>query len=127
MMFKVKVRATGHERLVTASAYAAKGPKVYEKLGTVNDDGSEIAASPNRSTPQAQGSVRGAAPVVVRQIEVPQITTQVDHDKDAKDVQQQTDTEILKAVVGQAPKEKKKPGPKPRKESISSNSDANGK
>jgi hypothetical protein len=114
MMFKVKVRATGQERTVTQAAYAAKGPKVYEKLGVVNDDGSETASSPNPNSPQVSRSVRGAAPVVVKQIEVPRpaiINPEPENVTQPEAAQEQTQPVV---------REKKKPGPK-RKETISSN------
>jgi hypothetical protein len=113
MLFKVKVRATGVERTVTAQAYAAKGPKFYEKLGTVTGDGKEItgAVVPNSQSPQVVRSVRAAVPVVVKE--------QIAAPEPELTPEPETKQEIVK--------ERKKPGPKPRKESISSNSEADEK
>jgi hypothetical protein len=110
MLFKVKVRATGAERTVTAQAYAAKGPKFYEKLGVVSETG-ETQPLPNSQTPQVQRSVKVAVPVVVKEqlAAEPELTPEPE---------QKQETEV---------KERKKPGPKPRKESISSNSEADEK
>lgn len=112
MQFKVKVRATGVERTVTAQAYAAKGPKFYEKLGVVDENG-ETKPLPNSNTPQVQvqRSVKAAVPVVVKEqlAAEPELTPEPE---------QKQEPEV---------KERKKPGPKPRKESISSNSEADEK
>lgn len=111
MLVKVKDRKTGVERTVTQKAYAAMGPKVYEKLGMVNDDGSEAAGqqSPNRHPAQVSRSVKGAAPVVVvrSQIASPDKPFPVDPLEEVK----------VKA----------KPGPKPKAKSISSNPDQDAK
>lgn len=114
MLVKVRDRKRPEiVRTVTQKAYAAMGPKVYEKLGFVNDDGTEIEGSPNSKAPQVQQvsrSVKSAGPVVVK--------TQL----------------VAKAQETPAPaadepvKERRKPGPKPKtqpaQESISSNSTA---
>lgn len=118
MQVKVRDRKTGVERTVTQKAYAAMGPKVYEKLGMVNDDGSEISGqgSPNQNPAQVSRSVKGAAPVVVvrSQIASPEKPFPVDETK-------------AEAVTTEAPpapdKVKAKPGPKPKVKSISSNPD----
>lgn len=122
MLIKVRDRKTGNERTVTQKAYAAMGPKVYEKLGFVNDDGSEIEGSPNQNTPQVQQiarSVKGARPVVVR--------TQLVKTPEPME-QPEQDTEQENAAPVPEVKERRKPGPKPKtqpaQESISSNSNA---
>jgi hypothetical protein len=119
MLFKVRDRKSGVERSVTPAAYAAKGPKVYEKLGVVDESGNETAVSPNRNSSQVQRSVSGAAPVVVRQIQVPE--------KEEIKSEQVTQPAALQEQTEQKPeiKEKKKPGPKPK--SISSNPNADEK
>jgi hypothetical protein len=106
MLVKVKDRKTGNERTVTQKAYAAMGPKVYEKLGFVNDDGSEISGSPNSKTPQVSRSVKSAAPVVVVKSQLVQ--------PDATGLKNEPDE--------QSGKIKSKPGRKPgsSKKSISS-------
>lgn len=132
MLFKVKDKKTGLERTVTPKAYAALGPKVYEKLGTVNDDGSEITGqqSPNSNPAQVSRSVKGAAPVVVRtQIvspekpfndESPQLVTLSGDAENKSD--EPAPTEVTQSV--ELPlKVKAKPGPKPKAKSISSNPD----
>lgn len=125
MQVKVKDRKTGVERTVTQKAYAAMGPKVYEKLGMVNDDGSEISGqgSPNQNPAQVSRSVKDAAPVVVvrSQIASPEKPFPVDETK----VEEVTTTE---SVAQPAPeKAKAKPGPKPKVKSISSNPDQDAK
>lgn len=68
MMIKVKDKKTGIVRTITAKAYGALGPRIYEKLGFVNDDGTEVGVEslPNQNTTQVTRSVKGAAPVVVK-------------------------------------------------------------
>jgi len=121
MLVKVRDRKTGVERTVTQKAYAAMGPKVYEKLGFVDENGQDVG-SPNRNTPQVQQvsrSVKSAGPVVVRtQLVAPVVTS---------DTEQEEQAEQSEPV-----KERRKPGPKPKnlaapktEKSISSNSDEN--
>lgn len=101
MFFKVRVRGTDIERTVTAAAYAAKGPKVYEKIGIADESGNLLEQiSPNQKTPQVSRSVSGAAPVVVKS----QLVAPV--------VEAPKESEPATPVV-----EKKKPG---RKKTISS-------
>lgn len=121
MQVKVRDRKTGNERTVTQKAYAAMGPKVYEKLGMVNDDGSELAGqqSPNQNPTQVSRSVKGATPVVVvrSQIASPEKPFPVEEAKTA-------DVVTTDAPTPPAPeKVKAKPGPKPKAKSISSNPD----
>jgi hypothetical protein len=113
MLIKVRDKKSGNIRTVTQKAYAALGSKVYEKLGVVNDDGTEIG-SPNQSTPQVSRSVRGgAAPVVVKnQLVAPKV------------VEPEVEEEPIEEAPTEPVKAKGKPGPKPKK-SISSNSDKN--
>ena len=121
MLVKVRDRKTGNERTVTQKAYAAMGPKVYEKLGFVNDDGSEISGSPNSKSPQVlqvSRSVKSAGPVVVKSQLV------------AKAPEPVNETEPEEQATEQPVMERRKPGPKPKnqpiaEESISSNSDEN--
>ena len=96
MDIRVRVRKTGDIRTVTHLAYAAMGPKVYEKLGPVDAN----APSPNVPA-QVRRSVSAAVPVVKAKIEA---------EPEAENVQEQTEPEM---------KVKGKPG---RKKSISSNS-----
>lgn len=108
MLVKVRDKKTGNVRNVTQKAYAALGPKVYEKLGMVNDDGTELGGQPlpNSNQPQVSRSVKGAAPVVVKSQLAP-IPDELPVD---------TDEEIEPEKV------RLKPGPKPKNKSISSNS-----
>lgn len=129
MKFKVRDRITGNERTVTAKAYAAMGPKVYEKLATVNDDGTEIGAqsSPNQRTPLAQRSVKGAAPVVVSsKLVAPKPVGQTETAPENTETETNQNTE-----QPEPPAElKKKPGRQTgskNKKSISSNSTADEK
>lgn len=122
-MVKVRDRKTGNPRTVTPKAYAAMGPKVYEKLGMVEVDatGKEIGElqSPNQNPAQVSRSVKGAAPVVVvrSQIASPEKPFPVEEAK----VEEAIKTE---SVAPPAPeKVKAKPGPKPKVKSISSNPD----
>lgn len=119
MQVKVRDRKTGNERTVTQKAYAAMGPKVYEKLGMVNDDGSELVGqqSPNQNPAQVSRSVKGAAPVVVvrSQIASPEKPFPVNESKTEEAVK----TEDVAPPVPE--KTKAKPGPKPKVKSISSN------
>jgi len=107
MDIRVRDKATGQIRTVTHKAYAALGPKVYEKLGP--EDGSETQESPNSTGPQFSRSVKAAGPVVSEQIPAPE--------------PEKTEPQpIFRMEDPQAePKVKGKPGPKPKK-SISSNS-----
>lgn len=130
MKFKVRDRVTGNERLVTAKAYAALGPKVYEKLATVDDDGNEISAgqsSPNQRTPLAQRSVKGAAPVVVssRLVAPKPAVGNIEPEDDAGKESDQND----QLQESPALPEKRKPGRQPgsKNKSISSNSTADEK
>lgn len=131
MKFKVRDRVTGKERTVTAKAYAAMGPKVYEKLGTVDDEGNEISAgqsSPNQVTPLAQRSVRAAAPVVVSSKLVAPKPAAGNTDPEKEDAGTESDQES-EPKTPPVPPEKKKPGRQPgsKNKSISSNSTADEK
>lgn len=134
MMVLVIDRKSGNERTITKSAYAAKGPKVYEKIGYVNDDGSPIEGSPNLKATQAQQqavrNVNGAAPVVVRQqlISQPAPTNLEVEETQIESAQEIGDNRPSETSTTQQPsQERKKPGPKPgsRKKAISSNPDEN--
>lgn len=119
MQVKVKDRKTGIERTVTQKAYAAMGPKVYEKLGMVNDDGSELAGqqSPNQNPAQVSRSVKGATPVVV-------VRSQIASPEKPFPVNETKAEEAVTTETPPAPeKVKAKPGPKPKVKSISSNPD----
>lgn len=109
MLVKVRDRKSGNERTVTQKAYAALGPKVYEKLGFVNEDGSEVGTLPNPNPAQVSRSVKGAVPVVVRQqlVSVP---------KEEVVIEEQEQPELVQV--------KRKPGRQPgsKNKSISSNS-----
>lgn len=131
MKFKVRDRVTGNERLVTAKAYAAMGPKVYEKLATVDDDGNEISAgqsSPNQRTPLAQRSVKGAAPVVVSSKLVAPKPAAGNIEPEDNDAGTESDQNYQSQESPALP-EKRKPGRQPgsKNKSISSNSTADEK
>jgi hypothetical protein len=132
-MLKVKVRdrKTGTERTVTPKAYAAQGPKVYEKLGMVevDDNGQEIGElqkSPNQNPAQVSRSVKGAAPVVVvrSQIASPEKPFPVEETEATETASEQTTpAEVAAETTTAQGKVKAKPGPKPKVKSISSNPD----
>jgi len=120
MLVLVKDRRTGNERTVTQKAYAAMGPKVYEKLRFVNDDGSEIGGPQNPNSQTTQGnqvsrSVKAAGPVVVKsQLVTPQ---------NANGSQDQAPAKSETESTTQPEKKTRKS----RKQSIPSSSDAEGK
>lgn len=124
MLVKVRDRKRPEiVRTVTQKAYAAMGPKVYEKLGFVNDDGSEIEGSPNSKAPQVQQvsrSVKSAGPVVVKT----QLVAKAPQPVNEPEPKQEDPAPAADEPV----KERRKPGPKPKtqpaQESISSNSTA---
>jgi hypothetical protein len=121
MLVKVKDKKTGVERTVTQKAYAALGPRVYEKLGMVNDDGSEVSGSPNSNPTQVSRSVKSAGPVVVVKSQIVSRETPLEVN-DSLDEAESDKTE----VAAETPvKIKGKPGPKPK--SISSNPDQDAK
>lgn len=125
-MIKVRDKARDITRLVTAKAYAAQGPKVYEKIGFVEVDaqGNEIGeVLPNSKQPQVQRSVRGAAPVVVRQ----QLVEKAEPEASQPEVTENKQTEP-QAKAEPAPI-KRRPGRQPgsKNKSISSNSTADEK
>ena len=121
MRVKVKDKRTGIERTVTQKAYAALGPKVYDKLGFVNDDGTEVGVQelPNSSQPQVTRSVRGAAPVVVKS----QLVAPTPEPTETITEEQPQEVTAEPAPV------KRKPGRQPgsKNKSISSNSTADEK
>lgn len=120
-------------RTVTTAAYAAKGPRVYEKIAMVNDDGTPIDGSPNLTATQAQQqvsrSVKGAAPVVVKtQLVSPKPEPTPQPEPESTPAAQAPAAETGSQEAPAPAQERKKPGPKPgttRKKSISSNSDEN--
>lgn len=110
-MIKVFDKRLKIERTVTHYAYAALGPKVYQKIGVVNDDGTEVASiqSPNQKTQVKE--TKGAEPVVV---EAPKL------DRNPLDVPPKIETQFTPTPE----KVKGKPG---RKKTISSSSQGEGK
>lgn len=103
-MLRVRDRKTGVERTVTHKAYAAMGPKVYEKLGPAEDE----APAPVKIAPVQNVHRAVSAPVVRKQI--PAIEEEQDPEPESDTVE----------TVEAAPKKR---GPKPgTKKSISSNS-----
>lgn len=117
MLFKVRNKKTGIIRNVTRQAYMALGPKVYEKLAEVNDDGSEktlIKSSepvlPNRKLQVQNG---GAVPVHVN---APKLDPNP-LEKPLYDPEQDEPTPQDEPTLEPKP-ERKKPGRKPK--SISS-------
>lgn len=103
VMLRVRDRKTGVERTVTHKAYAAMGPRVYEKLGTAED---ESAPAPAQKIAPVQNIHRAVSAPVVRK-QIPAIEEQ--------DPEPESDT----AEAVEAKPEKRKPG-RPAK-SISSN------
>lgn len=104
VMLRVRDRKTGVERTVTHKAYAAMGPKVYEKLGTAED---ESAPAPVKIAPVQNVHRAVSAPVVRKQIP-------------AIEEEQDPEPESDAAEAVEAKPAKKSPG-RPKK-SISSNS-----
>jgi hypothetical protein len=108
-MLKVWDIAKKMEREITHAAYAAKGPKVYKKLGIVGQDGSLIQESPNQN-PQVQqrASVRVAGPVAVSN---PVVTAAQNAALDF--ISEETTKETEKLPEQPQASEKSKRGPKP--------------
>lgn len=100
MDLRVRDKRTGVIRTVTHFAYAAMGPKVYEKLGD----------EPAQQSPQVHRVVSG--PVIK-----PQIT--------GEKSQEEADQQRAEDVPSETPK--KRPGRPAREKSISSNSVADEK
>jgi hypothetical protein len=123
MLFKVRNKKTGIVRNVTRQAYMALGPKVYEKIGEVNDDGSErslAAKSEGQQLPNRKLQVQnaGAAPVHVNAPKLdPNPLDKVQPDKPLYDPDEDEPTPQDEPTPEPKP-ERKKPGRKPK--SISS-------
>jgi hypothetical protein len=96
-MLRVRDRKTGNIRTVTQKAYAAMGPKVYEKLGTVDET---ATITPQVSAPGAK--------ITTEQEQVPAPEQEAEVTAEAK-----PETEVKP--------ERKKPGRKPKNQ-ISSDS-----
>ena len=96
-MLRVRDRKTGNIRTVTQKAYAAMGPKVYEKLGTVDET---ATITPQVTTPVAK--------ITTVQEQVPAPEQEAEVTAEAK-----PETEVKP--------ERKKPGRKPKNQ-ISSDS-----
>lgn len=109
-MLRVRDRKTGVERTVTHTAYAAMGPKVYEKLGPAPDENDRPAVAATAQSP------------IHRSVSAPVIRPQI-KEAEQQAPEPEAETEEQEPAVEALPvKVKGKPGRKPK--AISSDADA---